>query len=256
MEPVADIFRNMDLKTMDSALLVQAITVAASDNRMDLDGIADAMGLASVLHAGQTRANRANLPRTPYIEHPLRNTLRLFRWGVRDENIIIASLLHDTVEDCADRFCKLFPQDKKPQDAQEERDALLDFIRVSYGPRVASMVLAVTNPLETTEGLTRAQKHEAYRSKVLEVANGDPDTFVVKLADFVDNATGLYHNVKGLKDDRVVNMAKKYLPLVDPLAVSVRRMKSAGSPLAQEAHSGILQQLDMTRNRLERIIAS
>jgi (p)ppGpp synthase/HD superfamily hydrolase len=57
--------------------------------------------MASFLHRKQTRFVRGDLPRVPYIEHPLRVALRLVRWGVPDAELIAAALLHDVVEDCS-----------------------------------------------------------------------------------------------------------------------------------------------------------
>ena len=52
---------------------------------------------ATEQHHGQSRKDEAN---TPYINHPiaLANLLTNFA-GVTDTNVIVAALLHDTVED-------------------------------------------------------------------------------------------------------------------------------------------------------------
>src|SRR5690348_7140028 len=58
------------------------------------EAIAAAAEWAAVLHAGQRRS------REPYLNHPLRVTLRLLcHYQVTDTDVLVAGLLHDVVED-------------------------------------------------------------------------------------------------------------------------------------------------------------
>ncbi|MCC6156142.1 MAG: HD domain-containing protein [Candidatus Hydrogenedentes bacterium] len=60
-----------------------------------------ALQLAITLHNGQMRRSGE-----PYIHHPLRVALKLWAIGIREEYILAAALLHDVLEDCADKFDK------------------------------------------------------------------------------------------------------------------------------------------------------
>jgi guanosine-3',5'-bis(diphosphate) 3'-pyrophosphohydrolase len=52
-------------------------------------------------HAGQYRSGKPGAPKTPYISHP-RAVAAILQdeAGITDEAMLIAALLHDTVEDC------------------------------------------------------------------------------------------------------------------------------------------------------------
>ena len=98
-------YRETSLKHMDDRELAEAILLEADAAGLDVHSIATAIALASELHGNQFRkGNRGSLSNPPYIEHPLRNTLRLIRMGVRDESVLNGSILHDTVEDGSSVF--------------------------------------------------------------------------------------------------------------------------------------------------------
>lgn len=69
-----------------------------------------AIALATTLHENQSRGARETLKRTPYIEHPLRNAIRLIRLGNAEQDVIFANVLHDTVEDGSVDFVKSSPK--------------------------------------------------------------------------------------------------------------------------------------------------
>ena len=59
--------------------------------------ILKATQFAADKHRGQSRKDEAN---TPYINHPVAVAHLLSHYaGIQDANIIVAALLHDTVED-------------------------------------------------------------------------------------------------------------------------------------------------------------
>ena len=75
------------LKDMDPAMLVFSLSEEISEIDLDQNERSQIMAAAVVathLHRRQTRMVRGCLPKVPYIEHPLRVTLRLIRWGVGD----------------------------------------------------------------------------------------------------------------------------------------------------------------------------
>lgn len=67
-------FAQTTLKVMDGAALALAIL-----EEIPTEPIRRALAAAAFLHRNQTRANRGSLPRTSYIEHPLRGVLRAIR---------------------------------------------------------------------------------------------------------------------------------------------------------------------------------
>jgi hypothetical protein len=185
-----------------------------------------ALDLAARLHAGDRRQ------REPYVNHLLRVAIRIITYyRVRDADVICAALLHDAVEDHA--------ADLAPGGGQ--RDAL-DAIAAGFGPRVAGLVGAVTNP-EFGPGRDR---HEQYREHVAESLRANPWARVIKASDFTDNGVGLIHT----SGPAVSRLASKYAPLVPVLAGLIAR---PDTPLSDEAKARILGQLDTARRRFAAI---
>ncbi len=183
------------LKDMDPSLLVHAIDVEADARGIDRTDLDHALAVASYAHLEQRRTQRGDQVADPYITHPYRNTLRLLRYGCTDAAVLVATALHDVVEDQPDRVVTLLGGS----------DAL-DALRRHFGTDVADLVAAVTNPPRDPA----RDKAEQYAEHVT-AAIADPRVFLVKLADFVDNAGSL----KYLTDDaKRSKLAAKYAPLV------------------------------------------
>lgn len=115
-----------------------------------------AAGMAARLHQGQVRKDG----RTPYISHPFRVALTAREvFGVSDEHVLAAALLHDTIEDTTADF---------------------DDIADAFGPEVAQIVAAVTKDMRLPEPAREPAYDEGLRA-------ADWRAHVVKLADQFDN---------------------------------------------------------------------
>lgn len=207
---------NLPLKGMEGSLLAFAIMEEASDaTHFNSTKIREALELAAYLHKDDTRANRANLPRDTYITHPYRNTLRILRYGCKNHDVIIASILHDTVEDHAYEIVNEFTSHSTEGLNEETLMQLsFDYIGEAFGINVARIVDGVSNaPLPSH--LSKHDKRVAYAKHVLDVI-ADPEIFLVKFSDFVDNAVGLYHNTG--RPEMVQHLSRKYLQLVEGFA--------------------------------------
>jgi hypothetical protein len=210
MEHVNSLIRNLELKQMEGSLLAQAITSSVAlltDDVEEQRKVAHALALASYLHRSDTRANRGNLPRDTYITHPLRNTLRLIRYGCKDIQVLIASILHDTVEDHALDIVTDILSAPAPEGEEEARRFALEYYAEAFGDKVAFIVKQVSTPLNEP-GLSKDEKRLRYAHH-LDAALDDPGVFLVKISDFVDNAVGLYHNTGS--PGMVSHLTKKYL---------------------------------------------
>lgn len=137
---------------------------AQKSEKWDFDKLLAAVEYSAEKHKGQQRKNPE---KTPYIYHPLSVTYLLWETGkIRSLNVLIAALLHDTLEDT---------------DATEEE------ILEKFGSRVLYTVKEVTN----------APDLSSYENKVLQVQkapNLSLDGQLVKLADRVHNITDLSEN--------------------------------------------------------------
>ncbi|MBC9927398.1 HD domain-containing protein [Leucobacter sp. cx-169] len=236
-------FHRLPLKEMDPAMLSFELTreanfcfASADDRRM----ITDAAMLATHLHRGQTRRVRANMPRVPYIEHPLRVAMRLIRQGCFDADTICAALLHDVVEDCAREIAVVFARAHPLAGTGLTEAALsLAWIEREFTSRVAAAVALVSNAPDVTPA--------DYLPKITELArlaerNGEAsDAFralLVKASDLIDNAGSLGHqHSPGVNDTQTLRLAKKYIPVIKIVRKSLGR---SANPVALRAASALI----------------
>lgn len=217
-----------------------------------------AIALATTLHENQSRGARGTLKRTPYIEHPLRNAIRLIRLGNAEQDVIIANVLHDTVEDGSVDFVKKFAEDRFTDgriDEVQARAMLEDYIEKRFGGRVLNAVHKVTNEYFSRRQwseLTQEEKADLYLNHVRNSIKNDPDALLVKVSDFIDNATGLYHSdVKG-REKRTLRQAKKYLPVASVFRDEIHDVSDLH--VSDEGRREILLKMDRTEVRLRDII--
>ena len=121
--------------------------------------ISAAAAKAAALHSGQLRADGS-----PYIVHPVAVACIVAEW-LRDEEAMIAALMHDALED-----------------TELTAEQLAD----EYGETVARIVNGVTN-IEKIEHVDRQERRaENFRKLLLAVAN-DWRVLLIKFADRVHN---------------------------------------------------------------------
>jgi len=188
-----------------------------------------ALDLAARLHAADRRE------REPYVNHLLRVAIRIMspsHYGVRDADVACAALLHDAVEDHAAEL------------APGGREAALAALAAGFGPRVAELVGAVTNP----EYAPGRDLHEQYREHVAESLRGNPWARVIKASDFTDNGVGLIHST----GPRLRKLAGKYAPLVPVLRELIAL---PDTPLDARVREQILAQLDRAAERFAAVLA-
>jgi (p)ppGpp synthase/HD superfamily hydrolase len=182
-----------------------------------------ALDLAARLHAGDRRE------REPYLNHLLRVAIRIMTYyGVRDADVICAALLHDSVED--------HPAELSGGPADPA--AALAVLAAEFGPRVAELVSAVTNP----QYVPGRDQDEQYREHVADSLRDNPWARVIKVSDFTDNGAGLMHTT----GPRVHRLAAKYAPLVPVLAELIAR---PDTPLSAAAKERISAQLGRAADR-------
>jgi guanosine-3',5'-bis(diphosphate) 3'-pyrophosphohydrolase len=122
-----------------------------------------AAAFAAEKHRDQRRKDTAA---TPYINHPLKVALTLMEAGEYGEELILAALLHDTIEDTR----------TKPDEIMEK-----------FGPTVLAIVLEVTDD----KNLSKEERKE------LQVANShlkSESAKKLKLADKICNIYDIIHH--------------------------------------------------------------
>lgn len=179
----------------------------------------------------------------PYINHLLRVCMRTkIYYEVTDPDILVATLLHDSVEDHA---TDIIGEDLGSDKANKE--AALALLAEMFSPRVAEIVSGVTNPEFSEERDIMEAQYLEHLEDLME--NGDPGSVIVKLSDFTDNATGIHYS----KGPKLKKWAKKYLPIVPILQHALLR---EDLPLSNEVKEHIHRQLDLTTERLTDILAA
>lgn len=132
----------------------------------------EALAFAACAHRAQVRKGTPH-PGVPYIVHPMHVATILRDHGF-DEDLCIAGLLHDTVEDT---------------------DASADAIAAQFGANVAALVAAVTEQKTTTAGQKRP-----WRDRKLEqldhLRRGGPRVAALKCADALHNAAATTMDVE------------------------------------------------------------
>ncbi|MCA9189196.1 MAG: bifunctional (p)ppGpp synthetase/guanosine-3',5'-bis(diphosphate) 3'-pyrophosphohydrolase [Planctomycetales bacterium] len=126
-----------------------------------MNRILAAAHFAASKHTQQRRKNDAA---TPYINHPIEVAEHLSRvGGVTDEDVLIAALLHDTVEDT---------------------DTTCEEIEQRFGPRTASIVMECNDDKSLP-------KSERKRLQVVTAAKKSDAAKLVKIADKTCNLRSL-----------------------------------------------------------------
>ena len=163
----------------------------------DIPKIIEAYDYADNLHEGQFRQSGE-----PYISHPVAVARVVAELGL-DTDSICAALLHDTVEDCADK-------------------TNLDIIAKKFGKDVAMLVDGLTKIIQVQV----ADKEEAHIEnirKMLLAMNKDIRVIFIKLCDRLHNMRTL----SAKKEDRQRAIALETMYIYAPLAhrLGIQRIK-------------------------------
>lgn len=238
------------LKEMSFVHLAQTI-VSENSRRMSTQKISHAIELATYLHRNDTRSNRGKFETTPYIEHPLRNTLRLMRYGCTKESILIATVLHDTVEDHAFEISAEYCH-KSTTNENEARENSFNYIKEKFGPEVEHIVRNMSNPI-SDNGISVSDKHKNYAYHVIDAIK-NPHVMSSKFSDYVDNAVGLYHNAPHMKPESVSKKAKKYSLLYAPFKNALTNFSASELSISEEGKQEMLRHLEAGHKRLQKLI--
>lgn len=179
----------------------------------------------------------------PYINHPLAVAVTLIRsLGVTDMSSIQAALLHDCVEDQAATVIQLLRG--TVGSAGDNQYLAHQRISWAFGRRVGEMVRNLTNP-DFRDQAIRAQmkgdsrsgreiEDELYKDHVVHMMERDPAAFLVKLADFYQNAFGL----TAVRCPAIQSkLRQKYGPVIPALLEKLSHIPESGHPLSRVKES-------------------
>lgn len=208
----------------------------------DKERTRNAITLALYAHTGQFREGGG-----PYVNHVLRVGERIARgFSIKDADTICAAVLHDVVEDQAEKLATLI--DKPTGNTAE--DALL-YIESYFGRRVASLVRAVTKPTNVPKPRSLEEKRDQYVEFAESVINNrDISAFYIKLSDFIDNTSNLT-TMRNKKKQYA--LAKKYLPV---FSLFIDRLYWNDITIPDRAVRKILTYLEQTQKAATEIIVA
>ena len=171
--------------------------IRGSGRKYDVEKIKKAYEVADRLHEGQRRASGE-----AYISHPIAVAEIVASLGL-DTDSICAALLHDTVEDCADKIS-------------------LDDEAKMFGPDVALLVDGLTKIMDI-EFADEEEAHMEDLRKMLLATVHDVRVIVIKLCDRL-------HNMRTLgakKEDRRRAKALETMHIYAPLAhlLGIQKLK-------------------------------
>jgi len=152
-----------------------------------------AIHFSAVKHRDQ---RRRDLVRSPYINHPLEVTRLLWEAGVRDEVVLIASMLHDTLEDT--------------KTSAEE-------ICAEFGAEVLSVVQEVTD----NKALPKQRRKQL---QIEHAPHISPKAKLVKLADKISNVQDLLYSPPHRWD---LERKQKYLLWTEKVVAGLRGVNPA-----------------------------
>ena len=171
--------------------------IQATGRKYDVDKIRRAYEYASKMHEGQFRQSGE-----PYICHPVAVASIVLSLDL-DTDSICAALLHDTVEDCADK-------------------TNLQEIKRLFGDEVALLVDGVTK-IKLLQVRDKEEEHIENIRKMLLAMNQDIRVIFIKLCDRLHNMRTL----SAKKEDRRRDIALETMHIYAPLAhrLGMQRIK-------------------------------
>lgn len=183
-----------------------------------IEKFAKALDLAMEIHSDQKPR-----PDGSYINHILRVSTRIVEeYGIKDLELVIAALLHDSVEDQSEKLASRINGGEK---ASEREKALL-FINDNFGKRVENIVFKLTNLEHEDKNISQDQKNKVYLKHVKEAIE-DLDVLPIKLADFSDNAL----NLESVKEtEKRLKLSHKYLPVIEVFIEKLERTQDVFNP--------------------------
>lgn len=200
-----------------------------SDVRYDLDRIRNAAQFAADFHHGQLRKSGE-----PYIIHPLEVAKILISYGM-DESCIIASILHDVIEDT-------------PVTKEE--------ISQRFSPEIAELVDGVTKLGRINYTSKEEQQVENLRKMLLAMAK-DIRVIMIKLADRLHNMRTLEYQTEDKKRSKAIETLEVYAPLAHRLGI--QNLKSELEDIALKyidpiGYDEIVNDLEVFHENNERFI--
>ena len=206
-----------------------AKALEAYADRLDLEAICRAYELAVKAHAGQTRASGED-----YVSHPTEVATILAQLKL-DSDSIVASLIHDAVEDTTISMAD---------------------VEDGFGKGIATIVDGVTKLGRVRFRSATERQVENYRKMLLSMA-ADARVILVKLADRLHNMRTLEHLSEDRRHRIALETREIYAPLAHRLGMAAIRWELedlAFKFLEPEMYRALIKKIKRRRKERERQI--
>ena len=197
---------------------------------VDLDRLAKAYEFGENAHTGQFRKDGV----TPFFEHPKNVSLILAELEM-DEDTIIASLLHDTVEDTS---------------------VTIEEVRKRFGDEVALLVDGVTK-LAVINYETKQERQVENLRKMFLAMSSDIRVILIKLADRLHNIRTLGNMSPEKQREKAEETIEIYAPIAHRLGIFKIKWELEDLSLKYldpEGYKDLVRKVDKKRTQRESII--
>lgn len=162
-----------------------------------------------------------NRPDGPYVNHLLRVAIICLEFGANDIDVIVAALLHRSVEDQAEKLSQKMPSFMNCSDPI--RAGALMEIGIMFGEVVEKHVTSLTSPDLScmSEGQDKKKLYNEHINNLIKV---DSRAALIKLADFYDKAL----NLGDIQDEKLRRqLCERYKPIFEIFMSAVCNQKIA-----------------------------
>lgn len=129
---------------------------------------------------------------------------------IKDPDLIIAALLHDSIEDSA-----IFCNSKKPYSEWRE----IAFFRLSkiFNKNAAQIIISLTKP--KADGKELKNKDDAFRLYINNLSAAPAETILIKMADRLHNLRTLKDTTPEKQRRKITETKEIYLPLFQKVLI-------------------------------------
>ncbi|NKX56380.1 hypothetical protein [Arthrobacter mobilis] len=214
----------------DTALLLTGILQMTEEYAAeDKQYLAYALDTAVRVHHGQI----LDEPPGPYsnlrLDRVLRNTLCLLRWGVTDMQILLCSVLHDTLDEALNESIRVW---RSRQDGSRPRDAarrdragaagtagmIQDWLEFDFGSSIYELLEKASYSLENSRRgsqADRALKYARHAVKQVGQPGHDRRYLLLETPNLVDRVTCLFGRYGIIAHPGAAALGAAYLPAVE-----------------------------------------
>ena len=210
-----------------------------------------ALTLSAVVHSAQDRKGTS----IPYSAHPVHVSTILANAGL-DENMVIAGLLHDVVEDVKPvlsvltRLRAVYPDKEWADEEAALQGQLKNLIESEFGPGVLKLIEGVSER-KTEKGSERPWKDRKLE-QLRHLRGASPGVALLKCADALHNAASILRDMQTRTDDGAREVLKRFNAVPDDILWYHGSVAAIVSERLLPEHRHLASQTERAVRELER----